>query len=65
MIFFGASASVGSLRIIQCTSRNAPNSPGTSSPDIDPCSASSSFCTSSIAASNRASSARTFDAGIA
>ena len=31
--------SVGSFRIIQCTSRNAPNSPGTSPLVIAPCSA--------------------------
>ena len=64
MIRFGASESVGSFRIIQCTSRNAPNSPGTS-PErvIAPWSAVSSFCTSSIAKSSRAISCSTREGG--
>ena len=64
MIFLGDSDSVGSVRIIQCTSRNAPNSPGTSPPVIARCSASSSACTSFTALEKRAISPSTFAIGI-
>ena len=57
MIFFGASDSVGSVRIIQWTSRNAPNSAGASPPVIAECRPSSSRCTSRSALSKRAISA--------
>ena len=64
MIFFGASDSVGSVRIIQWTSRNAPNSPGTSPPVIAACRPSSSFWTSFTASLKRSTSASALDAGI-
>ena len=64
MIFFGASDSVGSLRIIQWTSRNAPNSPGTSPPVIAAWMPSSSCFTSATALAKRVISVSTLPAGI-
>ncbi len=65
MIRRGVSDSVGSVRIIQWTSRNAPNSAGASPLVIALCSPSSSRCTSRTALPKRAISASTSPAAIA